>query len=511
MAIQQLKTAHLQIVRLVLLFGIVLAGAAGCHKKETLPCDEKARIESSEERIALENTAGSAATFTVSASGEWQLSVPTGALFSVTPVRGTAGETEITVTAAEDNAESRPAVLGTLVLRLSSGCAEAQVEVRQKPSAAPQTVIMYLPWSGNLYSYFLRNIEDAKKAVAEDILHDSRLLVFLQSSSTDGILSELYYEDGVCREETLKVYEGLDVTQADVISGLFREFTEQAPAEQYGLTIGSHGMAWLPAQGSSKTAMLRSDGTTPEPEKWHWEYVSPDGQFTRWFGDGGSRCTDVPVFAEAIADAGIHFDYILFDDCFMSSIETVYDLRHITDYLIASPCEVMAYGYPYDLILHYLFTGDGADYDLEGICRCFYEFYENYEAPDYNCGAIAVTVCDELEAMAAVMKRINEASGEYVPDPEQPLQQYEYLYNPTRFYDFGDYVHQLCDDTALLAEFDAQLERTVPERYRLHTEYFYSNGKRLIKSYSGISTSAPSTSSYVTNDIEKTAWHMATH
>ncbi len=33
-------------------------------------------------------------------------------------------------------------------------------------------------------------------------------------------------------------------------------------------------------------------------------------------------------------------------------------------------------------------------------------------------------------------------------DPEKPLQQYEYLYAPTRFYDLADYVYQLCDDTA---------------------------------------------------------------
>lgn len=408
---------------------------------------------------------------------------------------------------------ARLALVAGTVLLLAAGCRKSDVPApkREPVNPAPQTVIMYLPWSGNLYSYFLKNIEDVRTAVARNILHDSRLLVFLQTSATEGSLREFYCEDGVCREETLRTYEDLDVTQAAEIEQLFKDFTEAAPAERYGMVIGSHGMAWIPAPGSSSAALLRSGKEPPAPEKWHWEYVSPDGQFTRWFGDGSTRCTNTTTFAEAIAAAGLHFDYILFDDCFMSSIEAAYDLRHITDYLIASPCEVMAYGYPYDLILPYLFAENGTGYDLEGICRCFYEFYEEYEAPDYNCGAIAVTVCKELEEMAAVIKRINEASPAYVADPERPLQQYEYLYHPTRFYDFGDYVHQLCDDAALLAEFDAQLARTAPEQYRLHTEYFYSNGKRLIETYSGISTSAPSTSPYVTDDIGQTAWHRATH
>ena len=195
----------------------------------------------------------------------------------------------------------------------------------------------------------------------------------------------------------------------------------------------------------------------------------------------------------------------------MSSIEVAYDLRKITRHLIASPCEVMAYGYPYDLVMPYLFTDGGTGYDLDGVCRSFYEFYEQYEAPNYNCGAIAVTVCDQVDKMAEVMRLINNASPAYIPDPEKPLQQYEYLYAPTRFYDLADYVYQLCDDTALLKEFDEQLARTVPERYRLHTEYFYSGGKRPITTYSGISTSAPSTSGIVVNNIRDTGWYKATH
>lgn len=55
---------------------------------------------------------------------------------------------------------------------------------------------MYLPWSGNLYTHFLQNIEDVKKAVAGNILRDSRLVVFLQTSTTKGSLRELYYDNG---------------------------------------------------------------------------------------------------------------------------------------------------------------------------------------------------------------------------------------------------------------------------------------------------------------------------
>ncbi|MFQ8714590.1 MAG: clostripain-related cysteine peptidase, partial [Alistipes onderdonkii] len=472
------------------------------------------RADHDARRSGIAQHGGFEAAFTVSSTEAWSLTTE-GSGFDVSPTHGGRGETTGTVRAQDANPTTRRKALGSMALRLSSGKAEATVTVVQSPTVAPQTVVMYLPWSGNLYTHFLQNIEDVKKAVAGNILHDSRLLLFLQTSTTKGTLSELYYDNGECRETELRTYEDLNVTQAETITGIFDYIKQTAPAERYGITIGSHGMAWIPASGSGRSAADAKAGTEPTAttvrEKWHWEYVSPDGQFTRWFGDGGSRCTNTTTFAEAITAAGIRFEYILFDDCFMSSIEVAYDLRKITRHLIASPCEVMAYGYPYDLVMPYLFTDGGTGYDLDGVCRSFYEFYEQYEAPNYNCGAIAVTVCDQVDKMAEVMRLINNASPAYIPDPEKPLQQYEYLYAPTRFYDLADYVYQLCDDTALLKEFDEQLARTVPERYRLHTEYFYSGGKRPLTTYSGISTSAPSTSGIVVNNIQNTGWYKATH
>ena len=47
-------------------------------------------------------------------------------------------------------------------------------------------------------------------------------------------------------------------------------------------------------------------------------------------------------------------NYILFDDCYMSTVEVAYDLREVTNYLIASTSEMMAYGMPYHKILKYI-------------------------------------------------------------------------------------------------------------------------------------------------------------
>ena len=65
-------------------------------------------------------------------------------------------------------------------------------------------------------------------------------------------------------------------------------------------------------------------------------------------------------------------EYILFDDCYMSSIEVAYELKDVADYLIASTCEVMAYGMPYATMgKHLLGTPD-----YRAICDDFYDFIQ---------------------------------------------------------------------------------------------------------------------------------------
>ena len=83
-------------------------------------------------------------------------------------------------------------------------------------------------------------------------------------------------------------------------------------------------------------------------------------------------------------------------------------------------------------------------------------------------------------------------------------------YTPVLFFDFGDYVEHLGPDESLLADFKARLARAVP--YAVHTEQYYSayRGAVDINTYSGITTSEPSTHSLAA-DVVDTNWYKATH
>lgn len=362
-----------------------------------------------------------------------------------------------------------------------------------------QTVLMYLPWSGNLTGYFRQNIADMEQIVAADKLHGARLLVYFMESATTATLFELTARQGRCERTEIASYATApDFTTAEGLAAILGAAKAAAPAARYGMVIGSHGMGWLPAEQASG----RAADAAREREREYWEYEADGRPLTRWFGGTTPAYqTDIATLAEGIARAGMPMEYILFDDCYMSSVEVAYELREATQYLIGSTSEIMAYGFPYAELGQYLF----GTVDYEAVCEAFHRFYSAYR---YPYGTIGVTECARLEALADVMRRINARYA--FAGRESDLQRLD-GYSPVRFFDMGDYVRQLCPDEALRTEAEELLRKAVP--YHRHTEQFYSmtSGAHTIRAYSGITTSDPSTAPLTADAKRRTAWWQATH
>ena len=365
-----------------------------------------------------------------------------------------------------------------------------------------KTVFMYLPWPADrtLTESFETNISDLEKAISDKGLNNEKVVVFISTSSTQATLYEITCKNGICKHDTLKNYTNPSFTTAEGIAFILSEMKSAAPALTYAMIIGGHGMGWIPVY-PTPTIGIRASSTSASSFKNYWEY---EGTFhTRFFGGTtGKYQTDITTLEEGIRNANLKMEYILFDNCYMSQIEVAYELRNVTDYIIASPTEIMAYGMPYSIIGEYLLGKP----DYEAVCDGFYSFYSTY---DPSCGTLAVTDCSELISTASLMREIN---SRYTFDTAQlnSLQRMD-GYEPPLFYDYGDYVAHLCTDAQLLMQFEEQLNRTVP--YKKHTNEFYTKRKGAIpiNVYSGITTSDPSINSQVINDKTKTSWYKATH
>lgn len=362
------------------------------------------------------------------------------------------------------------------------------------PGETEHTVLMYLPWGSNLLPYFKKNIRDFESVIAKNVLRNERVVVFLSETPTEAVMFELKYSKNGTVRDTLREYRNPAFTTAAGITSILNDMETFAPAKKYAMIIGCHGTGWIPVS----SGMTRSGR-----EKFHWEYEGVPQ--TRFFGGFETENrTDITTLAQGIGNAGLKMEYILFDDCYMSSIETAYDLKEVTHYLIGCPTEIMIEGMPYAEIGSHLI----GDINYQGIVDGFLNYYQDYST---SCGTIAVTDCSQLDGLAAVMKEINT---EYRFDSSlsDAVQRMD-GYSPVLFYDLGDYVAKLCPDEDLLARFNAQLELAVPSRYRKHTEYYYTMilGRMIkINAYSGTTTSDPSTNRYAATKNE-TGWYRATH
>lgn len=354
-----------------------------------------------------------------------------------------------------------------------------------EPAKAAETVIMFFPYSG-LESSIKQNIDSFKKAIiTRGGLGKSRAVVFQTIANGRAHLYEIKYENGVCTDHTIESnisisFDSNDQQQVTAdIQRMLSVIRQQAEAEKYSLIIGCHGTAWLPA-GTYSLSELNS----------------------RAFGTGTTNFQiDNSSLVTALLNEGMHLNYILFDACFMSNIETVYEYREVCDYFISSPTEILAYGMPYEIM------GDALlNHNYHEAVKQYYEFYSNKSTP---YGTISVTDCRYIEEMAKVIKEIRQSANATIDIEE--IQRMEGI-SSTVFFDFADYINMVCTDNTLRSEFNNTMRLLVP--YKYHTPSFYSVfGKKAIEidSFCGLNTSEPTQHSSLTETVKQTAWYNATH
>ena len=400
-----------------------------------------------------------------------------------------------------------------LLLLLAFAACSKEEPGYNPPALADRTVLLYMPGrdlDAEPGRYFSKNIKSVSEAVTGHALNNGRMLVCWQpENQTSAVMLEIYYDRNKRRSETktLRTYDDFNAGSVADVQQLFADAAELAPAQRYGLIIGCHGKAWIPASGGALPHSLRS--AKPDDDVWT---TAPGAKTTRSFGDTGYEL-DIPELAAALEAQRFRFDYLIFDDCFMANIETLYDLRHAVDYIVASPCEIMGAGFPYNRVVPHLFDGSEPLNGLEKACWEFWNFYEkdwNTVERNEQSGCISLAVTAQLDALATEMRRIKDKKQAFDINALQ-----YYKGNATKlFYDLEHYVTLCCNDQGVVDDFKAQMELAFPVSSRLHTDFFYSaydDGKHPVHYYSGVSVSEPEPSARYAAENRQTNWYQDTH
>ncbi len=205
--------------------------------------------------------------------------------------------------------------------------------------------------------------------------------------------------------------------------------------------------------------------------------------FVFWNGGGTNGGLALSDLADALPE-GYHF--ILFDACLMSGIEVAYALRYKTEYILASPAEVLVDGFPYQKIMPLLWGDEPA---LREVCKEFWNYYENHPNGGGWCsGTIALIRTEFLDALAGQVRDILAGKTELIAGMT-PADVWRYPlidFNQNVFFDLGAYVRKLASENQY-HQFKVWLEQAV---YRLATTRF--NGIPIPSDeYSGLSVYIP--------------------
>lgn len=349
-----------------------------------------------------------------------------------------------------------------MVLFASCSKSEKYHEPTEKDSVN-NVLVVYFMGASNLSGYLEGNITQMKNAVKQGALNGGRLLIFKDTYS-GSTLTELVRHGDVCDVVQRVDYGNIDCTDAKVMRRILNDVRYYAPAKHYGFVLGSHGTAWIPDTLDVSTSDDIILGKYGYQALWNHKYLAnPE---TRCVGYDEGNGMNLEELADGLSP--IHFDFVLFDACYMASVETAWELRNSTDRIVASTPEVMAAGFPYAEIVPSLFS------DWTNLIRVGELFVNSYKYSSQPYAAISVLRTSKLPELAAAVAKVyataDTIDGTRVADINY-IQHYEGLSSHI-FYDMDEYMERIATDSDALVGFRSALLDVV--EYNDHTTRAYT-------------------------------------
>ena len=233
-------------------------------------------------------------------------------------------------------------------------CGKDDNDTPDVPQNAERTVLIYMGADNNLSSLSQKDILELKEGSKK--LNDLQNLIIYVDNSESTLPYIARVKDGVLVDST-------SMADPAILEKMLRYTREKYHAKSYGLVLWGHANGWLITNDS--IAYTRSYGVDMSQSKYYW--------------------MNIPSMASAISNAmgSEHLNFIFADCCNFGCIESAYELRKVTDYLIASPAEIPDPGAPYHTIVPAMFNTSATFY--QSIIDIYYDFYiEDIKArPDY--------------------------------------------------------------------------------------------------------------------------------
>ncbi len=374
---------------------------------------------------------------------------------------------------------------------LLTGCKDDEPESTE----ATRTVLAYLASDNSLSGFALKDLAEMKIGMENIGRTNVHLLVYIDTGSSSRLV-ELKYKKGEVVEELIKEYGNRNSVGVEETKEVFNDafFNADYKAKSYGLIYWSHGDGWIP---------------NPLPS-------------SRWIGQDtgdGTHYMNISDLVSILSSSAPHLDFIMFDACFMQSIEVAYALRNYTDYYLGSPTEIPGPGARYDVLVPALFAdGNAAMSVAAAYYNPYAEIYDDGKGISNTNWTGGVSMCalksSELEVLASTTRQVlaenlnsevtdNEVLRSMVFDYDQRYGSYEVGY-----FDMVQMM-ELITDAAGFAVWKQAYDAAVCYWQTTPKNYSAIGGMFSMEGANGVSHYIPASSASAAKAYRSTDWYEA--
>ena len=375
-------------------------------------------------------------------------------------------------------------------------------------AAAERTVLVYLAGKNNLSQSLQTNLEQMK--AGSRLIGNNTLLVFVRRDMQGekpwlARVNNGELTDSVSLDDMGFGKSNMQACNPELMEQVMRYAFSHYPANEYGLVLGGHSTGWLIDEEPGQTRAFGVD--------------NGDG-YT--YSRKNKRWMNVPTMARVLERVP-HLKFIFADCCNFMCLETMYELRNVTDYIIGSPAEIPAEGAPYEQIIPALF-------EKNTFCSSVIGIYYRAQNGELPLSAVKTSAIDQLaNATRYALDMVQAKIGNGYADTQGLIHygyggssiQFHQEYN--LFYDAGDFFRSQLSESDYLqwkqALDKAVIEKRFAKQWRtcMTWRYIYSDFEMTEEKYHGVSMYIPQDANteygiyYAQNneDIKQLKWYQS--
>ena len=373
---------------------------------------------------------------------------------------------------------------------------------------AERTVLVYLAGKNNLSKSLQTNLEQMK--AGSKYIGNNTLLAFVRRDKQGeqpwlARISNGELTDSVSLDDMGICTSNMQACNPELMEQVLQYAFSHYPANEYGLVLGGHSTGWLIEQEPDNTRGFGVD--------------NGDGYA---YSTRNQKWINVPTMAQVLEHVP-HLKFIFADCCNFMCLETMYELRNVTDYIIGSPAEIPAEGAPYDQIIPAMF-------EKNTFCTSIIDIYHRVQNGNVPLSVVKTSAMDQLaSATRYALDIVQEKIGNGYADTQGLIHygyssssaQFHHEYNI--FYDAGDFFRSQLSESDYQQWKQALDEAVVEKRFAkqwrtcMTWRYTYSDFEMTEEKYHGVSMYIPQDSNteygkyYARNneDIKQLKWYQS--